>query len=423
LSEDELDKIQIGWIQNSSEKHFLAAFSSNAMTAPSDSVRAAIDSRLRSIYTSHLARGHQPPKLGKSTYRIHIPDIHEIGEVYGVFTGERSPDQQLVSKIGLRVSDREPWVHALMEKRLEQLWFFRELTVLAAVGYTDNAMVVSFSHESLPVRLQSLFPDVQAVGHIFLENIEDGIARLSDRTILLSVVQWLSQKRTVKLLRNLSLSTNPGHEVVFTFPETHCLLPNAIDSFAMLGFELVQLGELRLTPHAAALEPEKLEQCSKIGIMKRTEVQPAEVVDLEFFSREPTEPPKSRQVTNAKKHSYRESDLVDSDHSVVLHTPGSSIVSSSKPVLIGLSNLDSSFVLTFAGGEVAGFDVHPSRRRIVEIDGPTVSNEVIQATFALLRGSNPTIDVTPGMFDNYRAFLAGMKTQRPSVSGTKIRRV
>ncbi|MFH1784899.1 MAG: hypothetical protein ABH842_00575 [Candidatus Micrarchaeota archaeon] len=417
-----LDEIQSNWVENSSEKNFLAAFSNSSMTSVSEPVQLAIDGRLRDIYVSHLSTGRPLPKLGKSTFSSHVVDFDDLRAIHGIFTGQRSPDQQLVSKIGLRVAERESWVHSLMEKRLEQLWFFRELAVLAFVGYADNSTVVSFSHETLPIKLQKIFPAVQNVQHVFLENLEDGTIKPLDRTILLSVFQWLSQPRLANLIRNLSLSTSPGHEVVFTYPQDHTLLPDAVDNLAKLGFELVRLGELRLTPHATAQEPEKLEQFSRVGVMRRTSGVPAELASVDLFFSD-TSTPSSIQSTNILARTYKPKDLVDSHHSVVLHSSDAHVGGFTKPQLVEICSLPPSFILTFAGGEIAGFDMHPSKRGTVEIEGSPINYGVIQATFALLKGATPTLDIADSMRENYRAFVASLKTRTPNVAETRIRRV
>lgn len=419
-----LGQMQLEWIKTSTQEHFVAEFSNNKMTALSKKLNDAINKRLREILVSSLT-SCSPLPLPLKTFQLRVADFHDVMAIFGFLYGIRSLDQQIVSKIGLRESQREPWVNILMNERLEQLWFFRELVVLARTGNADNSTVVSFSNDSLPARLQALVPSV-SVSHMQLENLEAGPVILTDRTVLLSVAQWLSPERSANLFRNLALSSSVGHTVLFTYPFDHQIMPDAVDNLARLGFELVKLGELRLTPVLGIQEKRKLDQISRVGMLERTSIEPdPSLSKLDLFLR----PTRVSRVTYADvdhaSRTYRLVDLVSSTPSLVFYPVNATTTSTTVPSLTSIHYTGDSaaFVLVFSGDSVAGFHMDPLHAHTVEIEGPTVTKGVIDATVAIIEGRQPKISVAgPELRADYSEFLAHLRSQNPQRVGPVLKR-
>ncbi|MFH1520760.1 MAG: hypothetical protein ABID61_03885 [Candidatus Micrarchaeota archaeon] len=415
-----LEQMQLDWIGTSSQENFVKEFSNNKMTALPAHVNDAINKKLREILIASITSG-APLPLPLKTFKSRVTDFYDVMAVFGFLYGIRSLDQQLVSKIGLRESQREPWVTILMNERLEQLWFFREAVVLAKSGHADNSVVVSFSNDTLPSRLQALAPSV-SVTHIQLEALEARPVTLTDRTILLSVAQWLSPERSAILFRNLALSSTDGHTVLFTYPFDHKIMPGAVDDLAKLGFDLVRLGELRLTPLPEIQQEEKLTQISGVGVLKRMSTGPDTSLDkLDLFLRPSRVARVSYSaVTNATR-TYALDDLDASNPSLILY-PFSTAPSTTLPFLCSIDHANDSaaFILTFSDDSVVGFHVDPQHSCTVEIEGSVVTRGVVNATVAIIEGREPNLSIMGSVQRDYREFITHLRAQKPQIAGLPV---
>ncbi|MFA6530734.1 MAG: hypothetical protein WCT31_03305, partial [Candidatus Micrarchaeia archaeon] len=358
---------QIEWIDKSTSEQFLQQLSASRLNMASALVNEKISKRLRQILIDKLKSGLEPAEAIEQTcdvgtLRFRIPDLDNILGISRSLT-QRTDDQALVAKIGLSRADREQWVNQLLELRLEQLWFFRELMALAKTGNADNATIISFTSPSLPDRLAAILPGVSTT-HVLLEDLEKGPQQLSQKSILLSVLQWLSPSRTAQLINNLSLSVPEGAEVIFTYPPTHLINPRALAELQVAGFALLRAGELCLLPEGIGdPEAQKLEQVSRLGILRRIGVgSAASEIDL-FIT--PETAVSIGDGSNSKGATYTQADLGRAKASVVSYGVGAVVVKENVPLVVSVeagtvdmsSKADGAVdkgILTFLDGTIAG---------------------------------------------------------------------
>lgn len=409
---------QLEWIAVSSDEDFIAEFHSKRFARVSDSVKERKKGRLRSMLVGKLSSGIIPQEavaaLGNwDVIKRNIPDFDELVGISQCIL-QRTDDQAIVSSIGLSYSGREQWVNELIEGRMEQLWFFRELFALAKTGNADGATVISFFHPSLPKRLESLLPGV-TVGHVLLEDLENGPLPLGGKSILLSVFQWLSPKRTAQLIRNLSLSVPEGAEVIFTYPAAHLINPDSLGALATAGFSLEKVGQLSISPlGVGGATGKKLGQVSGLAMLRR-HGSSSEIRELALFVRGRQGAPE-REGTEYFGSTYSPEELRAAGASVVLHEASAQVKQNGRripPIQIIAIDIgtDGKALLTFLSGSIAGFNMDPRRPGMAELEGMKILQSTLNAVSAIARGSPAEVNVGEELSGKYREFLA---TVRPS---------
>jgi hypothetical protein len=275
---------------------------------------------------------------------------------------------------------------------------------LAKTGNADNATIISFTSPSLPDRLAAILPGVSTT-HVLLEDLEKGPQQLSQKSILLSVLQWLSPSRTAQLINNLSLSVPEGAEVIFTYPPTHLINPRALAELQVAGFALLRAGELCLLPEGIGdPEAQKLEQVSRLGILRRIGVgSAASEIDL-FIT--PETAVSIGDGSNSKGATYTQADLGRAKASVVSYGVGAVVVKENVPLVVSVeagtvdmsSKADGAVdkgILTFLDGTIAGFNMDEKKPGNVELEGRRISQSTVNAVSAISLGKKPAGVIVP----------------------------
>jgi hypothetical protein len=411
VSPEKWQQWQIEWIKKSSDEYFLSFFLSSRLKAFSSLVEDEKIARIRDIFVTRLAAMPVEEAISfcsRTTLRSYVPNLDQI---LGI-TSAMSPDQTLVTLIGLDSTKRESWIAKLIETRLEQLWFFRELVTLAKVHKADFASIVSFASHSLPERLNALLPEI-ITDHVLLEEMEKGPQRLEARVILLSVLQWLSPERAANLINNVAASTQEGAEVIFTYPSTHLINPKAADALRQSGFALEQVGQLCLCPVGlAGAEAAKLEQLSNVAILRRLATSSTiDILDL-FIRPAATQHVPEGQVANGA--TYPTQALQTAVPSLVLHEPTAILVDGIRPTLTGVElGTKDNGILFLGDGKftvLAGFNMHPAKAGLAEVEGKTVSQGVLNAVSAIATGKPADLSVPTDLAGKYADFLHAVRT-------------
>lgn len=440
ISQKEWIRIQIAWIKTTDESNFLTTFQSGSFTQLPEEVNQEIRNRLRSIALERIKNAQDSLSvnslstdlgIGNRTLSERVPDIQDLLAISGVLHGARTPDQQIVSRIGLRGSEREAWVNQLFEERLEQLWLFREAVALAGTGHASNSTIISFAPDSLSQKLAAI-TGVSTI-HVAFEHLEDGRIKLSGEAprtvILLSVLQWLSPERTARLLRNLSASTVEGDRTIFTYPMNSILSPGAEDGLRRFGFELERIGTLSLFPpeNMQGSEAAKLEQHSKVAIMRRLSVSPEVGITERLDLLTPIEDSTTSNGNSSKctPRTYQPEELRRANPVVTLCSARAEISEEVVPEITQISLADNSveslekgFLLTFSSGEICGVNLDPRKPNTVEIEGTRISESVVRSCSLIAAGREPSdISVAPELRELYTQFIGKIR----KVTATDIR--
>lgn len=377
------------------------------MNRCSPKVDEAIDRRIRDIFIERLI-GLGPKDAvsicDMKTLKQRIPDLEGFLGVVQRIT-QKTPDQTIVEKIGLNFSEREPWVNRLIERRMEQLWFFRELLALAKTGNAEGATIVSFTHPELSQRLAAVIPEVQT-SHVLMEELEAQPRPLGNRVILLSVLGWLTPARIAGLLSKLADCVSENAEIFFTYPSTHYLNPTA---FEQSGFRLEKEGRLELhAVDANVMAAEKLDQETRIGILKRTGRCEKQEVHLFVRAIRDKEIPEGRTQKGA---TYERQDLRNAVASVITYQPQTVAEAGTLPRITAV-DLDSSQgagILSLSDGAVVGFNTHPRKPGTIEIEGKGVTQPFLNAVAEVTKGGRTLFDIDPGLEEKYAAFVRTTK--------------
>lgn len=404
-----LEKIQLDWILNSGEEHFLKETTRGSLDETRGVVREEFEKRLAGIVLERI-----PGETGLPCSRVEklaekFPSIIFMESVAG--EGMLTPDQEIATRARIWKKNRDDALHSMIGQRLEQLWGFRELLALLKDGRCMHSDVVSFLHQSIEEKTAKYIPG-SGIKHSFLDEVFEGEFRAGGDVLLLSLLHRLTEKQAGELLIRLNSAVEKGAEVIATLPATIKFSEEMANLLSSFGFMAEKTGTLHLFPpeHTETREADKLLTCSTLLTFRKSHDADLAPETAGLFSQRLTQGgrrgglwfPGQGITCSAERLSKSEPAITLRDVGSVL-TGGTPKV---KNIMLGRKEA----LVELEGGAVVGFNMDPKHPYSVEIEGAWVPKEAERAAANLTQGKKEFL-VPVEMRKKYRE-MAKMASER-----------
>jgi hypothetical protein len=413
---NQITELQIEWIKNASNEIFLDNLRKSKFSMMEQNVKDKKDERLFEIVKELLLSNEinginelrNKVKITKTTLALN----KKILEILKVNKTLRSSDQIIVSNIGLDHTKRDKWVNELIEKRIEQLWLFREAYILAKTIKLDGINIISFTHESLSEKLEEITG--QRTNHIYLDEIETRNEKINGDVLLLSIVPWLSSKRNAELFMKIANLTEEGKKIMFTYSENYMMNPEIMKTLEEIGFDIEKFGALSLIPsdELKGKTKNKIESNSKVCIMQRNFNSKIKTIEnLDVLNKITERKNSGMKAKNSSEVSYKIDELKKSETFITTYKH-EAIITNEIPVIKEIIQNENEFIIEFETGEIVGFNMDKNKPNIIEIEGKNINENVILSTRDMTNEKEVNLIIPKEMEISYKEIQNKLKKKK-----------
>jgi hypothetical protein len=416
---EQITELQIEWINSISDEIFLENLRKSKFSSMEQDVKDKKDERLfeivKKLLISQEINGinelRTKLKITKTTLALNkkILEILELNKTL------KSSDQIIVSNIGLDHTKRDEWVNGLIEKRMEQLWLFREAYTLAKTIGLDGVNIISFTHESLSEKLKEITG--QKTNHIYLDEIEKEKEKINGDVLLLSVVPWLSSKRNAELFMKIANLTEEGKKVMFTYSENYIINLDIMKTLEEIGFNFEKFGAISLIPsdELKGKKKNKIESNSKVCIMQRNSLSSEKIIEnLDVLIKINERERFGVDIKNNSEVSYEIDELKKSETFITMYKH-EAIITNEIPIIKEIIQNENEFIIEFKSGEIVGFNMNKDKPNVIEIEGKKINENVLLNIKNLLDDTEKNLKIPNEMKNKYKELERKIKNKNVKI--------